>query len=185
MKRSIVRISTAALLALAVSGLFASCDPEETQNENETVEVTEASLQGTWQGEVEKDMAQGYFQKYRVSFSGKNYTLWHAYQELIKADGEFSLETVGDKEKGTWEYADGKLTFTPKEQFASHFISNLSPMEYTIYAYSPETMEAETWYETPSAFVETAEPKVWSVSLTKTALTVKIRMDTFVLEKVN
>lgn len=151
--------------------------------DTEVVEINETTLKGTWEGSVEHDMAQGYTQKYRIAFDGNTYTVWHMYQEIVRVSGEYKLENVGNKESGTWEYADGVLTMTPKKQFASHFISSMSPLEYTIYVYDVDTMESNPWYETPEYFVETAEKTTWTVVLRGDTLEAKINMDTFQLKK--
>lgn len=99
-------------LLFALPLLFAACqknDPKKPQ------EINETTLRGTWEGAVEHDFGQGYRQKYRVNFDGKSYTMWHMHQEADK-DG---LHNVGDKYKGTWEYAGGKITFKASEWSAS------------------------------------------------------------------
>ena len=94
---------------------------------------------------------------------------------------------MGNKEKGTWAYANKKLSFTPTEQFASYY--QVMKPDYSLggnvyYDYNEETMESTPWYVTPESLVRPSFDSEWTViSLTKTALTVKINMDTFVLEK--
>lgn len=172
----------AGIIILAMT-LAVACDPEP-KNE-ETLEVNETNLAGTWEKYIEHDFARGYEQKYRITFSGKNYTMWHMYQELKREDGEWKgLTYVGDKYTGTWEYVNGVLKLTHKTASSSYFISNMSPLEYTYYSYNVETMESTPWYETREELVKTFEMPEWPVkSLTKTVLTVKINMDTFALEK--
>lgn len=195
MKR-ILAFLTAALALIAVS----SC--EETgkdEPEDDKLEVNEANLQGTWEGGVEHDFAQGYPQRWRIQISGKDYTTWHTHQTAGTTYDEVQgLKTVGNKEKGTWAYADGVLTLTPKEQYASYY-QKMNP-DYSLggnvyYEYNESTMEAVQWYETSQAIIENgiasdiADGTDWyiskwkNVSLTKTSLTIKINRDTFVLEK--
>ena len=194
MKR-ILAILTAALALMAVS-----CEGNKSEDDDDdTIEVTEANLQGTWEGAVEHDFGQGYPQKWRIQINGKEYTTWHTHQTAGTTYDEVQgLKTVGNKEKGTWAYADGVLTLTPKEQYASYYQKmnpdhSLSGNVY--YEYNEETMEAVQWYVTPQSIIEsgvesdTAEGSDWYISrwknvvLTKTALTIKINMDTFVLTK--
>ena len=194
MKR-ILAILTAALALMAVS-----CEGNKSEDDNDdTIEVTEANLQGTWEGAVEHDFGQGYPQKWRIQINGKEYTTWHTHQTAGTTYDEVQgLKTVGNKEKGTWAYADGVLTLTPKEQYASYY-QKMNP-DYSLsgnvyYEYNEETMEAVQWYVTPQSIIEsgvesdTAEGSDWYISrwknvvLTKTALTIKINMDTFVLTK--
>lgn len=191
MKR-ILAILTAALALMAVS-----CEGNKSEDDDDdTIEVTEANLQGTWEGAVEHDFAQGYPQKWRIQINGKEYTTWHTHQTAGSINDDVQgLKTVGNKEKGTWAYAAGVLTLTPKEQYASYAITSMSPTKYSYYKYNEETMEAEQWYETSSALIEDgiardiADGTDWyiskwkSVSLTKTTLTITINRDTFVLEK--
>ena len=49
MKR-ILAILTAALALMAVS-----CEGNKSEDDDDTIEVTEANLQGTWEGAVEHD----------------------------------------------------------------------------------------------------------------------------------
>ena len=104
----------------------------------------------------------------------------HIWQQHTDKDG---LHNVGDKYKGTWSYANGKITFKATEWSASYFISSLSPLEYTFYSYDVNTMEASPWYG--SSFADTLEDAVWTVSLKSGKLQAKINMDTFVLQKKN
>lgn len=190
MKR-ILAILTAALSLMAVS-----CEGNKSEDDDDdTIEVTEANLQGTWEGAVEHDFGQGYPQKWRIQINGKEYTTWHTHQTAGTTYDEVQgLKTVGNKEKGTWAYADGVLTLTPKEQYASYY-QKMNP-DYSLsgnvyYEYNEETMEAVQWYVTPQSIIESgvAEGSDWYISrwknvvLTKTALTIKINMDTFVLTK--
>ena len=126
----------------------------------------------------------------------KNYTTWHTHQTAGSInDDEQGLKTVGNKEKGTWEYSDGVLTFTPKQQWASYAITSMSPMKYSYYEYNTETMEAVQWYETAESLIEQgiasdlAEGTDWYVkkwnvvSFTEDALSVRINRDTFKLDR--
>ena len=196
MKRILVFL-TAALALMTVP----SCDKTgKDENDDKEVEVNEANLKGTWEGGVERDFGQGYPQKWRVQFDGKNYTTWHTTQTLGSTNDEIKgLKTVGNKEKGTWEFADGVLTLTPSEQYASYY-QVMNP-DYTLggykyYEYNEETMEAVQWYETPKEIIEdgiardlASDGMVWTLSkwnilsLTKTSLTIKINRDTFELAK--
>ena len=189
------------LLALAgiAAMLFAvvACDPSENNpEENNKLEVNIDNLAGTWEGGVEHDFAQGYPQQWRFKFEGDTYTTWHTHQTAGTINDEVQgLKTVGNKEKGTWAYEDGKLVLTPTEQYASYAITSMNPQKYSYYEYNTETMEAVQWYETSSYLIESGierdkeEGTDWYlhkyaiVSLTKKALSVKINMDTFVLEK--
>ena len=66
MKR-ILAILTAALALMAVS-----CEGNKSDDDDDdTIEVTEANLQGTWEGAVEHDFAQGYPQRWRIQINGK------------------------------------------------------------------------------------------------------------------
>lgn len=161
--------------------LAVSCTPGD--DNEETLEVTESNLAGTWEQAIEHDFAQGYSQKYRVKFEGKNYTMWHMYQTVETINGEHGgLVCVGDKYTGTWEYSGGQLVFTHGTWCASSFISSMSPLSYTYYDYNVDTMESDPWYE--SSFAESLDPLEWPVlSLTSATLTVRINMDTFALAK--
>ena len=178
------------LAAIAMMTLAASCTgSKDDQNDtppDETLEVNAANLAGTWEAFVEHDFAQGYMQKYRITFGGNaEYTMWHMYQELKRENGEWKgLTEVGDKFSGTWEYTGTNLELTHKKAYASYYISNMSPLEYTYNPYNVETMEANPWQEYSEFSVSTMEKLEWRViSLTKDALTVKINMYTFKLEK--
>ena len=171
-------------MAVTVLVLAVCCTKPSDKPEGKTLEINETTLAGTWEGGLEHDMAQGYAQKYRITFSGKKYTLWHQHQRVDMVDGEWTdLINVGNKESGTWEYANGTLSLKASKQYASYFISNMSPLEYTYYDYNVDTMEADPWYESPDWVVEMAEVTQWGISLTEKALTAKINMDTFVLNK--
>ena len=161
-------------LLCAIPLLFAACQKNDPKK---TVEINESTLRGTWEGAVEHDYGQGYRQKYRVTFDGKSYTMWHMHQEADK-DG---LHAVGDKYKGTWSYSGGKITFKATEWSASYFISSMSPLEYTFYSYNENTMESDPWYV--SSFASTLEDAVWTVSLKDNVLSARINMDTFALKK--
>lgn len=179
MKRTLRLIAAAAILCAA-----AACKQDEPQAEK-VVEITMATLQGTWEGSLEHDMAQGYMQKYRITFWDNTYTLWHAHQTYAPEKGETnsSIKTVGNKEEGIWVYGGGNLTLIPARLYASYFISNMDPLEYTVYPYNLDTMEADPWYESPDWVVEMTDETVWQVSLRENALNAKINMDTFVLAK--
>lgn len=189
-------VLSVALLAF----LFAGCDKtQKTDDEEKTVEITEATLSGTWEGGVEADFAQGYPQKWRIRFEGKAYTTWHTHKTAGSIKDEVQgLKTVGNKEKGTWEYADGVLTLTPKEQFASYYQEmkpDYSLGGYVYYEYNEDTMEAVQWYVTSQTMIESgiardiADGTDWyiskwkQVSLIGNTLSVKINMDTFKLVK--
>ena len=184
-------------------------DDDDNNNNNvsdppvdETVKVSEGTLKGTWDGFLEHDFAQGYYQRWRIHFDGKNYTSWHTYQRTGTINDEDpGLKTVGNKEEGTWEYTDGQLILTPSRKWASYYLTakSLNDSYYTVYYnYNPETMEADQWYETPEALLKDGIERdlsdgingnetyisVWPViSLTKTDLSVKINMDIFKLTK--
>lgn len=183
----------AALALMAIS----SCDGKDEPQD--TIEVNETNLKGTWEGSVEHDFGQGYPQKWRIQFDGQNYTTWHTYLTAGSTyDDVQGLKTVGDKEKGTWTYANGVLTLTPTECYASYY--QVMKPDYTLggyvyYDYNETTMEAVQWYQTSQSLIESgverdiADGTDWyiskwkNVALTKSSLTVRIRMDTFVLEK--
>lgn len=174
-------------------------DQDKDKDKDERLTVSEENLKGTWDGFLEHDFAQNYYQRWRVHFDGKNYTAWHTHQMVGSIyDDDQSLKTVGNKEQGTWAYNDGKLILTPTRIWASYVITSMSPTKYTYYNYNPETMECDQWYETPESLVKQGVErdledgingnefyiKVWSnVSLTKTELSVRINRDTFVLSK--
>jgi len=169
-------------------------------NNTPTVTVSAETLKGTWDGAVEHDFAQGYYQRWRFHFDGKNYTSWHTHQTVgsVKDDVQ-GLKTVGNKEQGTWEYKDGMLVLTPEKMWASYYFAMTSIQtgdgKYVYYNYNTETMEADQWYETSEAVIKSGIErdlqdntdwyiKKWPVlSLTKTELSVKINMDTFKLTK--
>jgi hypothetical protein len=176
-------------------------DKDDNPPKDEKIEVTEANLKGTWDGSVERDFAQGYYQRWRVQFDGKNYTAWHTHQIVGTInDQDMSLKTVGNKEQGTWEYKDDALILTPKKMWASYYLTakTINDPYYTVYLdYNPETMECTEWYETPEATVKSGVEreqnsgggalfylKKWPVAgFTKTELTVKVNMDVFKLNK--
>lgn len=162
-------------LLCALPLLFAACQKNDPKKEE--TQINENTLRGTWEGSVDHDHGQGYQQKYRVTFDGSSYTMWHMHQEADK-DG---LHNVGDKYKGTWSYANGKITFKATEWYASYFISNLSPLEYTFYNYNVNTMESDPWYE--SKMAGSLDDEVWTVSLKGSELQARINMDTFILKK--
>ena len=165
----------------------------------ETVKVTEETLKGTWDATIEHDMAQGYSQRRRLYFDGKNYTSWHTHLTAGTInDADQGLKTVGNKEQGTWEYVDGKLILTPSKQWASYYLTakSLNDPYYTVYLdYNAETMESSEWYETSESIIKDGVARdirdntdwyiqKWSVvSLTKTELSLKINMDVFKLSK--
>ena len=194
-----------ASLFVASFALCACGDDDNNINEppkDESLKVTEETLQGTWDTTIEHDMAQGYYQRRRLHFEGKNYTSWHTHLTAGTInDEDQGVKTVGDKEQGTWEYTDGKLILTPSKQWASHYLTakSLNDPYYTVYLdYNAETMECTEWYETPDNVLQSGIENdlsdgingnefyisVWPVvGLTKTELSVKINMDTFKLKK--
>ena len=189
-------------MALVLPFVLASCGDDKDDNppKDEKIEVTEANLKGTWDGSLEHDFAQGYYQRWRVQFDGKNYTAWHTHQITGTIYNEdMSLKTVGDKEQGTWEYKDGALILTPKKMWASYYLTAKSIDDYKTYYvyrnYNTDTMESNEWYEISEASVKSGVErdlengtdfylKKWPVvGLTKTDLTVKVNMDVFKLNK--
>lgn len=193
-----------ASLFVAAFALSACGDDEENGNtpKDETVEVTAENLKGTWDGAVEHDFAQGYPQRWRIKFDGENYTTWHTHQTAGSInDEEQGLKTVGNKEQGTWKYENGKLVLTPAKQWASYYLTAKSlndPYYYVYYNYNPETMEADQWYETSEYTIQSGierdledggDESGWYimrwpvVSLTKTALSIRINRDVFKLNK--
>ena len=175
-------------------------DKDDNPPKDEKIEVTEANLKGTWDGSLEHDFAQGYYQRWRVQFDGKNYTAWHTHQITGTIYNEdMSLKTVGDKEQGTWEYKDGALILTPKKMWASYYLTAKSIDDYKTYYvyrnYNTDTMESNEWYEISEASVKSGVErdlengtdfylKKWPVAgFTKTELTVKVNMDVFKLNK--
>ena len=190
-------------LFVAAFTLSACGDDDDKSPKDDTVKVTEETLKGTWDGVLEHDMAQGYYQRWRVQFDGKNYTSWHTHQTVGSTkDDEQGIKTVGDKEQGTWEYVDGALLLTPKKMWASYYFEMTSLQtgdgKYVYYNYNPDTMEADQWYETSEDHVKymveqdlkASSPeaymyiKYWPVvSLTKSEVSFKINMDVFKLKK--
>ena len=174
-------------------------DNDDNPPKDEKIEVTEANLKGTWDGSVERDFAQGYYQRWRVQFDGKNYTAWHTHQIVGTInDQDMSLKTVGNKEQGTWEYKDDALILTPKKMWASYYLTakTINDPYYTVYLdYNPETMECTEWYEMSEALVKSGVErdlenatdfylKKWPVAgFTKTDLSVRINKDIFKLNK--
>ena len=175
-------------------------DKDDNPPKDEKIEVTEANLKGTWDGSLEHDFAQGYYQRWRVQFDGKNYTAWHTHQITGTIYNEdMSLKTVGDKEQGTWEYKDGALILTPKKMWASYYLTAKSIDDFKTYYvyrnYNTDTMESNEWYEISEASVKSGVErdlengtdfylKKWPVAgFTKTELTVKVNMDVFKLNK--
>ena len=175
-------------------------DKDDNPPKDESLAVTEANLKGIWDGSLERDFAQGYYQRWRVQFDGKNYTAWHTHQITGTIYNEdMSLKTVGDKEQGTWEYKDGALILTPKKMWASYYLTAKSIDDYKTYYvyrnYNTDTMESNEWYEISEASVKSGVErelengtdfylKKWPVvGLTKTDLTVKVNMDVFKLNK--
>ena len=174
-----------------VALVLTACDEEDKENkgnENDPAGVNvadETTLAGTWEGGIEHDFGQGYARKYRITFSGNNFTMWQMHQVAKLVNGEYTeAVNVGNKYSGTWESSGSTLKFTAQKAYASYFISNMSPLEYTYYTYNAETMESDPWYETPEILVSTIEIQDWAVNmLTSSSLTVKINMDTFILDK--
>ena len=175
-------------------------DKDDNPPKDEKIEVTEANLKGTWDGSLEHDFAQGYYQRWRVQFDGKNYTAWHTHQITGTIYNEdMSLKTVGDKEQGTWEYKDGALILTPKKMWASYYLTAKSIDDYKMYYvyrnYNTDTMESNEWYEISEASVKSGVErdlengtdfylKKWPVAgFTKTDLSVRVNRDVFKLNK--
>ena len=177
-------------------------DKDDNPPKDEKIEVTEANLKGIWDGSLEHDFAQGYYQRWRVQFDGKNYTAWHTHQIVGTIYNEdMSLKTVGNKEQGTWEYKDDILILTPKKMWASHYLTakTINDPYYTVYLdYNPETMECTEWYETSEFLIQQGIKddlkdgingnettiSVWPVvGFTKTDLSVRINKDIFKLNK--
>lgn len=183
---------------------LSACGDDEENNEivtppNENVEVNSENLKGIWDGFVEADFAQGYYQRWKIYFDGDNYTTWHTHLTAGSINDDVQgLKTVGNKEQGTWKYENGKLVLTPTKQWASYYQTAKSlndPYYYVYYNYNPETMEADQWYETPDILIQNGIERdqkdntdwyiqKWPVvSLTKTALSIRINRDVFKLDK--
>ena len=175
-------------------------DKDDNPPKDEKIEVTEANLKGIWDGSLEHDFAQGYYQRWRVQFDGKNYTAWHTHQIVGTIYNEdMSLKTVGDKEQGTWEYKDGALILTPKKMWASYYLTAKSIDDFKTYYvyrnYNTDTMESNEWYEISEALVNSGVErdlengtdfylKKWPVAgFTKTDLSVRVNRDVFKLNK--
>ena len=183
------------LAAIAVAMMFAAaCDPSGNDPDPKTIDLT--GIDGTWEGELEHDFAQGYYQKWRIKFEGDKYTTWHTHQTVGTINDEVQgLKTVGNKEIGKWAFEDGSIILTPSEQYASYAITSMNPQKYSYYEYNTETMESVQWYETSSYFIEDGIKrdleegtdwyvKKWGVvSYSDKALSVRINKDTFVLNK--
>lgn len=190
MKKLFLILSAAAMVLVALS-----C----TKNGGSSTPINETTLAGTWEGGVQADYGQGYEQKWRIKFDGKNYTTWHTHLTAGSTLDEVQgLKTVGNKELGTWEYASGVLTLTPSKQYASYYQKmnpDYSLAGYVYYNYNPETMEADEWYETNEVIIkdgiarDLADGTEWFISrwknvvLTEKVLSVKINMDTFKLHR--
>lgn len=193
-----------ASLFVAVFTLIA-CGSDDDNNTNnppkdDKLDVTAENLKGTWDGSLEHDFAQGYYQRWRLKFDGQNYTSWHTHLTAGSVKDEVQgLKTVGNKEQGTWEYKDGKLILTPSKQWSSYYFEMTSWQtddgKYVYYNYNPETMEADQWYETSDYIIQSGIERdlqdgtdwyiqKWPVvSLKRTELSVKINMDVFKLIK--
>ena len=195
MRKLLIAVATA-LLALA----FASCNDngKENEDDNAALEINETTLAGTWEASVEHDFAQGYPQKWRIKFEGNSYTTWHTTQIIGPiGDDDKNLKTVGNKEQGSWEYADGMIVLIPAKQWASYVQTSMTPPKNTYYNYNQETMECDNWYETLEQFItdgvasdleynsEGYISKWRNASLTSKTLSVKINMDTFTFSKKN
>lgn len=166
-----------------------------------TLQVNEANLKGTWDGKVDHDFAQSYYQRWRIQFDGKNYTSWHTHQMVGTAkQADLGLQTVGSKSQGTWEYVDGALVLTPKKMWASYYqtaddYQTMSNLRYVFYSYNTETMEADEWYEFSEASIQSGIErdlkdgsdfylrKFGVVSFTEKVLSLQINRDVFKLEK--
>lgn len=194
MKKLFVLFAAAILALVSVS-----CMKQNGEESQSHLEINATTLAGTWEGGVQADYAQGYEQKWRITFDGKNYTFWHTHMTAGSTQDEVQgVKTVGNKESGTWEYTGGMLVFTPQKQFASYYLTmnpDYSLGGYVYYNYNPETMEADEWYETNEVIIkdgiarDLADGTEWFISkwrnviLTEKVLSVKINMDTFKLEK--
>ena len=189
-----------AAFTLSACGSDDDKDDGNKPPKDESLDVTEANLKGTWDGSLEHDFAQGYYQRWRVQFDGKNYTAWHTHQIVGTInDQDMSLKTVGNKEQGTWEYKDGALILTPKKMWASYYLTAKSIDDYKTYYvyrnYNTDTMESNEWYEISEASVKSGVErdlengtdfylKKWPVAgFTKTELTVSVNRDVFKLNK--
>lgn len=184
-------------LALATLALAAvSCNQKVNKDqEEESLEINEANLKGTWEVDIAHDFAQGYHRKYRIAFDGKGYTLWTMYQDALKLDKnstEFTLCDVGDKYTGTWAYAGGNLTLTHNGWWASsqkkydtmddYYVDKYY---YEVMTYNVETMEASPWIEL-SDRASMLDPAVWTgLSLTKNTLKARINMDSVTFARKN
>jgi hypothetical protein len=173
-------------------------------SENNPPQVNEETIKGIWDGSLEHDFAQGYYQRWRVQFDGKNYTSWRTHQMVGTASqADLGLQTVGSKSQGTWEYVDGALVLTPEKMWDSYYqtaddYQTMSNLRYVFNSYNTETMEASPWYEFSELIIKSCVEnekksgnpqtymyiKYWPVvSLTAKELTVRINMDTFKLTK--
>jgi hypothetical protein len=196
--------ATLFVAAFTLSACGSDDDNNNTNNppKDGTLEVTAENLNGTWDATIENDMAQGYYQRRRLHFDGKNYISWHTHLTAGSINDEVQgVKTVGNKEQGTWEYTGGKLILTPSKQWASYYLTakSLNDSYYYVYLdYNVETMESSEWYETPDYILQSGIESdlsdgingnefyisVWPVvSLTKTELSLKINMDVFKLTK--
>ena len=194
MKKLFLFIAAAMFTLVAVS-----CMKQNGDNGKIHLEINATTLAGTWEGGVDADYAQGYMQKWRITFEGKKYSYWHAFMtDGSRQDEVQGVKTVGKKESGTWEYTGGKLVLTPRQQYASYYLTinpDFSLGGYVYYNYNPETMEADEWYETNEVIIkdgiarDLADGTEWFISrwknvvLTEKVLSVKINMDTFKLHR--
>lgn len=190
MKKLLVIAGFAALL------FATACMPIDNPEKKYGLQITAENLAGTWEGSVDRDRAQGYYQKWRFKFDGNNYTFWHTYQTSGTINDDVQgIKTVGSKEKGTWACENGNLVLTPSEIYASFAITSMNPQKYSYYEYNPETMEAVQWYQTSSEQIEKGIKedledgtewyvKKWAiVYLTQTELKLQINREAFILDK--
>ena len=104
MKKLLVIAGFAALL------FATACMPIDNPEKKYSLQITAENLAGTWEGSVDRDRAQGYYQKWRFKFEGNNYTFWHTYQTSGTINDDVQgIKTVGSKEKGTWACENGNL----------------------------------------------------------------------------
>ena len=190
MKKLFTLLSLSALVMFAVSCGDKKDGGDDGNGGGTTLEINAANLAGTWEVDIEHDFAQGYHRKYRISFDGQNYTLWTMHQDIYQLDkdsSEWTLKDVGDKYKGTWAYASGKLTMTHTHWWSSHRLVyddfQTGKTHAEVNPYDTETMEANPWFD----FTNNAsllDPEEWTLqSLTATTLKARINMDNVTFAK--
>ena len=157
--------------------------------EEDSLELTEANLEGTWESSVFVDFAQGYQRKYRLAISGSSYAMWKAYQEFLKVQGDDQGQVylVGDKYSGSWSVSGKTLILKPSDWKASHRLVyddfNTGKTHAEVNPYDINTMEATPWFDCSNS-ASLLDPDTWTVvSLQKDKLKVRINMDVVVLEK--